>query len=134
MLRMPSLMRGVALLIICAGCSSTGPMLPEPTTGSWGGSRFSVQATETGVLFRLTCSGVHAAEPLRMDAAGRFSLDGELRTSQGPVARVTVSGVVRGDTLEVEVVDTRAGGAGTTRHSAVRNQPRDEGGGYYCPA
>ena len=132
MSRVPFLITGATLLTFCIGCSGGGPTLPDATLGDWGSTRFSVQATETSVVFRLSCSGVYASEPLRLDADGRFSLDGELRTAQGPAAvPVTVRGVVRGDTLEVEVSAPRGTDGAASRYSAVRNQPRDEGG-IYC--
>ncbi len=133
MSRVPLLIARATFLTCCAGCSGGGPTLPEATLGNWGSTRFSVQATQTSVVFRLSCSGVYVSEPLRLDAAGRFSLDGELRTAQGPAAvPVTVSGVVRGDTLEVEVSAPSGSATEASRYSAVRNQPRDEGGNY-CP-
>ena len=132
MSRVPFLIARATLLAFCAGCSGVGPTLPEATLGNWGSTRFSVQATETSVVFRLTCSAVYASEPLRVDADGRFSLDGELRTAAGPsAAPVTVRGVLRGDTLEVEVSAPKGTDGAASRYSGVRNQPRDDGG-IYC--
>ncbi len=123
---------GIAVLLACVGCSASIPTLPDVVTGNWGSYRFSVQATATAVDFNLTCAGVHASEPLRPGADGRFELTGVLRNSQGPETPVTVRGSMDGDTISVKVISMQGSTPDTARYDAVRDIPRGTLGAY-CP-
>ncbi len=79
------------LVVLAAGCSSSGPSAPPGALlGKWGGQGAELTASATTIDMRIGCGLYRAAGPLIPDAAGRFVLE------LGPGGRTNLSATVTG--------------------------------------
>jgi len=104
---------GLLLLAAIAGCLEANA--PELVTGDWGGQHLGLVASTTGASLEYDCATGKIAEPIRPDAAGRFSVAGEhypghggpIRVDEAQVKRpARYDGLVRGNLMDLTVMLT----------------------------
>jgi len=101
---------GLLVFAAIAGCLEAN--VPEVVTGDWGGQHLGLVASATGASLEYDCATGKIAEPIRPDAAGRFSVTGEHYPGHGGPVRVDeeqvkrparYDGVVRGNFMDLTV-------------------------------
>jgi hypothetical protein len=109
------MLRGVtfSVLLLVAGCLEANA--PALVTGDWGGEHLGLSATVAGAELEYDCATGRITEPIRPDAAGRFSVSGEHFPGHGGPIRVDeeqvkrpahYDGVVRGASMTLSVTLT----------------------------
>ena len=106
------------LVVLCAlSCSGASEPGRELAPGVWGGERANLIVTPDSARAEFDCASGWLDEPIVLDAAGTFAVDGRFRFEAGPVflpvpARWTGTvAIVRGGsqvTLSVLVLDPHA--------------------------
>jgi hypothetical protein len=108
-----------ALVVSLGAAACTAGPTPVVMPGSWGGSHVSMQVTSAGAHLEYDCAEGVIEEPLRPDAAGRFTAAGAHTPGRGgpvrlgeilPTFRARYEGEVDGErmSLLVTLVDTQA--------------------------
>jgi len=96
-----------------AGCLEAN--VPEVVTGDWGGLHLGLVANPSGATLEYDCATGNIAEPIRPDAAGRFTVSGEHFPGHGgpslvdevPVRRpARYTGSLRATTMTLSVTLT----------------------------
>lgn len=116
-------MRGAAWAVpavLLAGCGGDAPPLLESVPlGAWGGDHAKLVVDAAGADLELDCAHGRIAEPLLLDAAGRFRAEGGYVAEGGPardVPRPRVPAVFEGSTdghrLSLRVRPAGAGSLG----------------------
>jgi len=104
---------GVFLFAGLAGCLEAN--VPELVTGNWGGPHLGLVASAGGATLEYDCATGSIAEPIRPDAAGRFTVSGEHFPGHGgpglieenPIRRpARYVGSLRGATITLTVTLT----------------------------
>jgi hypothetical protein len=105
----------IGLLVLTACLEANAP---EQIVGDWGGQHLGLVANAAGADLEYDCAAGKIAEPIRPDAAGRFSVIGEHYPGHGGPSLIgeqqvkrpaRYDGSVRGGsmTLEVTLTDTQ---------------------------
>ncbi len=109
------MMRLSVFLVVAglAGCLEAN--VPEVVTGDWGGQHLGLVASSSGATLEYDCAAGNINEPIRPDAAGRFSVSGEHYPGHGgpsfsdetPIKRpARYDGRVRGENMTLTVTLT----------------------------
>lgn len=73
------------LLASLSGCvGDASPALDEAPEGSWGGEHAALHVDALGADFELDCAHGRMESPLRLDAEGRFEVEGFYVREGGP--------------------------------------------------
>ncbi len=103
------------LLVVSLMMSGSWPAqaaADDPLTGIFGGDRATLTLTANGGRLVMDCAESLIAEPVRPDAAGRFSVTGshedyapgpQQADVPPPAARASFAGKLVGDTLELTI-------------------------------
>lgn len=82
----PMLMSAFALVTL-GGCQAASGPTDTPLTGSWGGQHIALELNSDGGTLEYDCAAGVISEPVRPDAAGRFSVRGAHTPGHGGPAR-----------------------------------------------
>ena len=80
-------------LLALAGCVEANA--PALVVGDWGGDHLGLSASTSGGRLEYDCAAGKISEPMRPDAAGRFSVSGEHYPGQGGPVRIDEEQVKR---------------------------------------
>ena len=103
--------------VLLAAWMSASPEPPRVAEGRWGGIGIAIEVTASGARVELDCAHGQIDSPLRLDADGKFALDGSIVFERpGPVREgeperrqaVRWEGRLENDTLTLVVVRPNA--------------------------
>jgi hypothetical protein len=109
------MLRLVSLSVLLAITACLEANAPALVVGDWGGEHLGLRASSSGASLEYDCAAGKIAEPIRPDAAGRFSVTGEHYPGHGGPVRIDeeqvrrparYDGLVRGDVMTLAVTLT----------------------------
>ncbi len=125
----------ILLALALAQASRAQGTVPTPhatgkvTPGTWGGTHVQMIVTADGAALEFDCAKGTISEPLALDASSRFQVKGTFQPQHGgpikkgessPTFDTVYSGVIEGDTLQLEFKDSQGS---LQKFTLTRGQP-----------